>query len=394
MNSSSKKFTAEEVGEDVADFHRHLQSAESLLYSQALQQPASPLGKTSEVLSPLRLVEKNFSHLSQPEQNRILAELEGMGPIAELLLDTNVTDILVSSPEEIWVERNGKLELHHDRFASQLSYEQWVQRVCEGMGQHLNTERPVAMGSYQGLRVQMIGPSLACGQTAVALRKPGHLNWTLDRLLAAEFLSAESHKWVQSCIRAKANFLVVGGTSSGKTSLLDACLGEIGAGERAVVLEDTQELHLPNSLSLRLVARPHISEFVREVSLHELMRLSLRLRPDRIVVGEVRGGEAKDLLLALSSGHLGGMGSLHAETPSQALLRLEMLIQHGAPQWNLASVRSLIHLSLHYILITGRNSTNGKRHLRGAYRLASLEDRGITLDPVDWNLDPAQELLS
>jgi pilus assembly protein CpaF len=173
---------------------------------------------------------------------------------------------------------------------------------------------------------------------------------------------------------------LIGPTGSGKTAVLNACLAEISKDERVVILEDTDELRCANPLSTKLLSRWDSQKILSEVTLSDLVRLSLRLRPDRLVMGEVRGPEAKDLLMALSTGHRGSLATLHAETAQQALLRLEMLIQLGAPQWSLQAVRQLIHLSLDVIVVLKMEGR--RRRLHGMWRLSSLETFGFTLEPI------------
>ena len=173
----------------------------------------------------------------------------------------------------------------------------------------------------------------------------------------------------------------MGGTSSGKTSFLQSLLQEFSKNERAVIIEDTQELNLPNSACCSLLTRQDPSGCVRDITMDDLLKRALRLRPDRLVIGEIRGPEAKSLLMALATGHDGSFGSMHARTASEALLRLEMLIQMGAPQWNLKSIRHLIAMTLQNIFVVEK--LNGKRQLQGIYQISSLEENGIILQKLD-----------
>ncbi|RYZ78974.1 MAG: CpaF family protein, partial [Proteobacteria bacterium] len=165
------------------------------------------------------------------------------------------------------------------------------------------------------------------------------------------------------------------------TSLINALLQTIPSNERAVVIEDTPEIELPNTSSMKLITREDPQGILKSIDQGQLLKHSLRLRPDRIVMGEIRGGEAKDLLMALATGHGGSFGTLHASDARQALIRLEMLIQMGAPQWNLPAVRRLIHLSLDYILVVEKNA-EGKRQFQGIYKICSLEENGFLIEKV------------
>ena len=180
-------------------------------------------------------------------------------------------------------------------------------------------------------------------------------------------------------VEQKRNFLVVGTTGTGKTSILNACLKSLGSNERTVIIEDSRELTLSNSASLRLLTRDDPQKILPPIDQGDLVRHALRLRPDRLVIGEIRGPEAKDLLMALSTGHSGSFSTLHAATAAQALIRLEMLIQLGAPHWNLQAIRRLIFMSLQAIAVVGRGQ-NGARQLQGIFILSSLEETGFLLE--------------
>jgi pilus assembly protein CpaF len=164
--------------------------------------------------------------------------------------------------------------------------------------------------------------------------------------------------------------------------VLNSLLDLLPENERVVVIEDSSEIALSNKASMKLLTREDPHGILPAIDQTQLVKRSLRLRPDRIVMGEVRGSEAKDFLMAMATGHSGSFGTLHAQDANQALIRLEMLIQMGAPQWSLTAIRRLIQLSLDYIIITGR-ATTGERQLKGVYRLCSLEDQGFLVEQVD-----------
>lgn len=240
---------------------------------------------------------------------------------------------------------------------------------------------PFADGKWNEFRVHLaLAPSTSV-PAAIALRRHPRSPWTFERLREAGWASERGLAALKSLVDERANFLVVGPTGSGKTSVLNACLGSIAPEERAIAIEDTSELAAPNAASLKLLARRDPQGALREIDLGELLRQSLRMRPDRIVMGEIRGAEAKDLLMAFATGHSGCMGTLHADSARQALLRLEMLIQLGAAQWSLSAVRTLILLSLRAIVVVARG-LDGRRRLDGVYRIASLEDVGFLVEKV------------
>ncbi|MEO0335064.1 MAG: CpaF/VirB11 family protein, partial [Pseudomonadota bacterium] len=196
--------------------------------------------------------------------------------------------------------------------------------------------------------------------------------------------SEHQREHIESLVNNLASCLIVGPTGSGKTTLLNAILQKVPAKERIVILEDTDELASPHENSVKLLTRIDDSSQLRNFDLGDLLRESLRMRPDRIVVGEVRGQEAKELLLALSTGHSGFFGTLHASSAQEALWRLEMLVQMGAPQWAKETIRRLIFSALHEILVVKRES--GIRKIIEIKKLSGLESNGILLEDALWDL--------
>ena len=238
---------------------------------------------------------------------------------------------------------------------------------------------PFADGRWRDMRVHLIIPPASGDEAVVTLRRHPKNPWTLDRLGEKQWATSDQMRALRSLVLEKKNFLVIGGTGSGKTSVLNACLHEVPSGERALIIEDTSELNAPNDVSTKLLSRRDPQGHLREIDQSELLKQALRMRPDRIIMGEVRGGEAKDLLMAFATGHRGCMGTMHADNARQALLRMEMLIQVGAPMWNVQAVRSLIWLSLQAVVVVGR-TPSGERKLEGIYKIASLEDIGFLIE--------------
>ncbi|GIL17698.1 MAG: type II/IV secretion system-related protein [Oligoflexia bacterium] len=314
-------------------------------------------------------------------QKRVLSEFESFGPIDFLLNDPTITEVLINSPQDIWFEKTGELCRLDDSFTTELTYRHFIERLCLKAQAQVSAEYPIANGHLANHRLHIAGFDISGKYPLISLRRHPENPWTFEKLIEANWCSNEDAQFLEEIMRSKENFIVIGGTGSGKTSVLNACLQKLQSNERAVIIEDTPELKTPNTVSAKLVTRPAKQGILAPIDQAELVRQSLRMRPDRIVVGEVRGPEAKDLLLALSTGHSGSFGSLHAMNAHQALLRLEMLIQLGAPQWSLRSIRSMIHLSLKYIVTVGRTA-EGKRCLREIHQLSSLEESGILLDRV------------
>jgi pilus assembly protein CpaF len=220
---------------------------------------------------------------------------------------------------------------------------------------------------------------LSQSETQINIRRHRDSSWSLEDFCKNNWASEADFGLLREIVSRKLNFLVVGATGSGKTSLVNALLAEVPRSERSIVIEDTQELHLPHRLCTRLLGREGLDSGLSAISPGELLKCALRLRPDRLVMGEIRGEEAKDFLLLLSTGHPGSFGTLHAETSQQAIMRLEMLIQMGAPQWSLDTVRRLIHQCLQIIIVVEKKE-DGSRGLREIFKIQSLESFGFTME--------------
>lgn len=326
-----------------------------------------------------RLSEK-YSFYPEKIKERVLSEFLGEGPLQPLLSDPYITEIIVNRHDNIWYERRGHLHLHEDHFFSKLSYQNFLHRLSAEARVQANLDRPFADGFWRQFRVHLIIPPLAQGSAHLSLRRHPENPWTLAQLENLGWAPSEAISYLKKMVHARKSFLIIGATGTGKTSVLSACLHEVEKNERVVVIEDSSEIQIPNSLSVKLLARQDLNGILRDIDQSELLRQALRMRPDRIVMGEVRGAEAKDLLMTLSTGHNGGIGTLHAESARQALYRLEMLIQMGAPQWSSRAIRHLIHFGLHAIVSLKR--VNGERRLDSIHKITSLEETGFCLEKI------------
>lgn len=312
---------------------------------------------------------------------RIENELSGYGPINILLSDTEITEILVNGFDCIFYEKNGVLYQSQDTFYSEQTYNSALERLAQSCGTYLNREKPFIETQLGHLRITIVFAELSRGSPLLSIRIQPKARWTLSELAQKKFFSTKQLLMVKNILNSKKNFLVVGGTGSGKTSFLQALLEETEGSERIVIIEDTQELHLPNKISVSLLTRQDPSGIVPDITMEDLIKRALRLRPDRLIVGEVRGAEAKSLLMALSTGHDGSYGSMHARSAQEAMLRLEMLIQMGAPQWNLYAVRKLIAMTIQYIFVVEKKE--GTRKMKEIFEINSLEETGLTFTHLD-----------
>lgn len=278
--------------------------------------------------------------LAGPELAVAVADaVVGLGPIEALLRDPQVSDVLVNGPDEIWVERSGRLERSHLRFRDAAAVVAAVERVIAPLGLRLDRASPsVDARLADGSRLHAVVPPVSVDGPVVAIRRFTPAVPDLASLVAAGAVPAEGVDILARAVRERRNILVSGGTGAGKTTLLNVLSGEIAPGQRVVTIEDSAELRLSGHV-VRLEARPANAEGAGEVSLQQLVRSALRLRPDRIILGEVRGPEALDLVAALNTGHQGSMSTVHANSPEEALWRIETLALSGDRRVAVKAVR-------------------------------------------------------
>jgi pilus assembly protein CpaF len=300
--------------------------------------------------------------------------LAGLGPVQPLLRDPAVTDVMVNGPDEVWVERAGRLARVDVRFDDAEALRQAVQRVVSALGLRFDRAQPFVDARLpDGSRLHALLPPLAPGGPVVTVRKFAAVAYDWEALAASGSVPAEVAALLRSAVDDRRALVVCGRTGTGKTTLLDLLLAEVGAGERVIVIEDAPELHTRCPHAVRLETRPANTEGAGEVSVRDLVRQSLRMRPDRIVVGEVRGVEIVDVLQALATGHEGCMTTVHARAPGEALVRMEgMALLAGLP---LAAARAQLEVGLDLVVATGRGPA-GQRGVAEIAEVASREGDG------------------
>ncbi len=279
----------------------------------------------------------------------VAARARGLGPLDPLLADPEVTEVMVNGPGQVWIERHGRLE-RVDLELDIDTIERLIERVVGPLGLRIDRSSPLVDARLpDGSRVNAVVPPLAVDGPCLTIRRFGARPVALAEACPPGV--AELLAWA---VHARCNVLVSGGTGAGKTTLLNALAAEIPAGERVITVEDAAELRLPGEHVVRLESRPANAEGMGEVSLRELVRNALRMRPDRIIVGEVRGPEALDMLQAMNTGHEGSLSTCHANGPADALRRLETMVLTGSVALPLAAVRDQVDAAIDLVVQVAR----------------------------------------
>jgi pilus assembly protein CpaF len=289
--------------------------------------------------------------------DRMAARVRGLGPLDDLLEDSTVTEIMVNGGGSVWVERGGELE----RADVQLDEDdvlQTIERVLAPLGRHVDRLQPIVDARLpDGSRVHAVVRPLAVDGPNLTIRRFAARRIALESMCPPPVVSL-----LRRAVTARCNLLVSGGASAGKTTLLNALAAVVPDGERVVTVEDAAELRLPGSHVVRLESRPPNAEGVGEVRVRDLVRSALRMRPDRIIVGEVRGGEALDMLQAMNTGHDGSLSTCHANSPDDALRRVETLVLMGDVEMPLLAVREQVVSAIDVVVQMARRS-DGTRHV-------------------------------
>lgn len=299
----------------------------------------------------------------------------GAGPLEDLLGLSGLTDVLVNGPDLVYVDRGGGLELTPVRFADEAELRTFAQRLAAAAGRRLDTAMPyVDARLADGTRVHAVLGTLAWPGTCVSLRVPARTRLTLDDWVGRGSMDATGARLLEQVVRSRLAFLVTGGTGSGKTTLLATLLGLVPADQRILVVEDSRELDPDHPHVVRLEGRPVNAEGQGGISLTVLVRQALRMRPDRLVVGEVRGAELGDLLTAMNTGHEGGCGTIHANSPADVPARLEALAALGG--WSRAAVHAQVAAALHAVIHLRRDH-DGRRRLTAVHVLVRDDGTGL-----------------
>jgi pilus assembly protein CpaF len=281
--------------------------------------------------------------------------LQFFQPIVPFLDDAAVSEVMINGPDQIYIEKKGKLELTDARFPSREALMAALRNLSQFVGKHLSEERPILEGRLpDGSRVEALIPPVAPDGPHVAIRRFFKETLTVERLVQFGSMPGIAAASLQACVISKLNVIIAGGTGSGKTSMLNALSSFIPDGERVVVIEDSREVQFQKPHVVQLEARPADPKGRGAVSIRELFRATLRMRPDRVIVGEIRGGEALDIVQAMTSGHGGCMGTLHASYPRDTLTRLETMAMMSDVEMPLAAMRTQIGSGVQLVVQVAR----------------------------------------
>nr|WP_246236556.1 TadA family conjugal transfer-associated ATPase [Actinomadura chibensis] len=324
--------------------------------------------------------------------DELRAEFVGAGPLEPLLRSPDVTDVLVNGPDEVWIDAGSGLVRTALRFPDEASVRRLAQRLTAAAGRRLDDASPYADARLPGgVRLHAVLPPIAATGTCISLRLPRRRAFTLDELIAARTVPPEGADLLAALIESRAAFLITGGTGTGKTTLLSSLLSRVDASERLVLVEDSAELRPSHPHVVRLEARPPNMEGAGGVTLNDLVRQALRMRPDRLVVGEVRGSEVVVLLQALNTGHEGGCGTLHANKAADVPARLEALA--CAAGLSREAVHSQLSAALDVVVHLVREPAGGHRRVAEVCLLSRAPDGLVGVVPAV-SFTPSGELVS
>jgi len=350
-------------------------------------EPTLDLSRTEELRA---IIEEKFDAvlaedhivLSRLERQRlfeqIVAEILGYGPLEPLLRDDTITEIMVNGPKKVYIERNGKIERTNVVFEDNEHLMRIIERIVAPLGRRVDESMPYVDARLpDGSRVNIVIPPISLIGPVVTIRKFYRTPLTVEDLIRLGSATPEVMEFLKACVQAKINIVVSGGTGSGKTTLLNILSGFIPEGERIITIENAAELQLRQEHVVTLETRPPNIEGKGEITMRDLVINALRMRPDRIIVGECRGGEAFDMLQAMNTGHEGSMTTIHANSPRDALARLENMVLMAGTDLPHRAIREQIAMAIDLIVQTAR-MRDGSRKIVSVTEVQGLEGEVIT----------------
>ncbi|WP_299014172.1 CpaF family protein [uncultured Photobacterium sp.] len=312
----------------------------------------------------------------------LLAELKGLGPLQALVDNDDISDIMINGPSDIFVEIGGKVEKSPIQFVNEKQLNTIAKRIASNVGRRIDESKPLCDARLEdGSRVNIVIPPLAIDGTSISIRKFKEHKIKLENLVEFGAMSVDMAKVISIASHCKCNILISGGTGSGKTTLLNAMSGFVGHGERIVTIEDAAELQLQQPHIVRLETREASIEGTGAISARELVINALRMRPDRIIVGECRGAEAFEMLQAMNTGHDGSMSTLHANTPRDAVARVESMVMMATSSLPLEAIRRTI-VSAVDLIVQVRRLHDGSRKVMFISEVVGLEGDNVVLEDI------------
>ncbi|MGO9752594.1 MAG: CpaF family protein [Solirubrobacteraceae bacterium] len=324
--------------------------------------------------------------LAIADRDRLLQEIAddtlGHGPIEPLLQDDSVSEVMVNGPNDVWVERAGKLHKTPVRFNDEHHLRRIINKIVAQIGRRIDESSPMVDARLpDGSRVNAVLPPLSLIGPLLTIRKFSKTRWDLQGLVAIGSLTQQAKEFLDASVAAELNILIAGGTGSGKTTLLNAMSSAISESERIITIEDAAELRLDQAHVLRLESRPKNVEGQGEIPIRELVRNSLRMRPDRIIVGEVRGSETLDMLQAMNTGHDGSLSTVHANTPRDALSRIESMVLMAGVDFPMRAIREQLSRALDLVVQIERFG-DGSRKVTHITEVQRMESDVVTLQDI------------
>ncbi|MFN2529296.1 MAG: CpaF family protein, partial [Candidatus Baltobacteraceae bacterium] len=320
--------------------------------------------------------------LANPLCEEVMDEALGLGPLEGLLRDQSISEIMVNGPDSIFVERAGKLELTNKSFLNEHQLRLIIERIIAPLGRRLDESAPMVDARLpDGSRVNAIIPPLALDGATMTIRRFGTKKLEASDLVRLGAVSAGVMDFLRAAVQAKLNIIVSGGTGSGKTTFLNILSGYIPAGDRILTIEDAAELELQQKHVVRLESRPPNLEGRGEIKIRDLVRNSLRMRPDRIVVGECRGGEALDMLQAMNTGHDGSLTTVHANSPRDAMSRIETMVMMAGFDLPIRAIREQVASAIDLVVQTAR-MRDGTRKIMSIAEVVGMEGDIVTMQEI------------
>lgn len=375
--------TAKRFAELVVEIHKRILAA---VEAQRLQR-LSHEERLAQARSVLAILAKErglplTGRLRQQLAEEAVAEISGYGPIQPLLDDPTITEVMVNGPDRVYIERQGKIYQEERAFKDNAHVMRIIERIVLPLGRRIDESVPMVDARLpDGSRVNAIIPPLAIDGPTLTVRKFSRVPYTGDDLVAMGTMTSWMLDFFAACVRGKLNILVSGGAGSGKTTTLNVLSSFVPEDERVVTIEDAAELQLKQEHKVRLESRPPNLEGRGEITIRQLVRNSLRMRPDRIIVGEVRGGEALDMLQAMNTGHEGSLSTAHANSPRDALARLETMVLMAGTELPSRAIREQVSSAIHLIMHQERMS-DGSRKIVQVCEVQGMEGDVIRLQEI------------